>query len=274
VFYYYGAKNRYAKRYPAPQHSLIVEPFAGSAGYAMRHLEQDGGLRAVLVEKDPRVAELWRRLLGMSPEEVESYPLPDVGDRTTDYFIMCSAASNALAKCKTFKVTERAATEFRRMRRRVARILRAVRGRVEVIEGDYTRAPNDEATWFIDPPYQVPADSASRAANPAGMGYARGCDASSMDYRRLARWCRSRRGQVIVCEYASATWLPFRPLVNAQNASGKKHLEGVWEASERCPGCAALMRLNGSSWECSCGSRVRYLPLNEETCKLITRNRS
>jgi len=37
---YYGGKWRAAPRYPAPRHDLIIEPFAGAAGYAMRYPDQ------------------------------------------------------------------------------------------------------------------------------------------------------------------------------------------------------------------------------------------
>jgi hypothetical protein len=32
-----------------------------------------------------------------------------------------------------------------------------------------------------------------------------------IDFRALAKWCRARQGQVIVCENSDALWLPFRP---------------------------------------------------------------
>jgi site-specific DNA-adenine methylase len=34
-FSYFGSKYRLAKRYPKPQCDEIIEPFAGSAGYAL-----------------------------------------------------------------------------------------------------------------------------------------------------------------------------------------------------------------------------------------------
>ncbi len=66
------------------------------------------------------------------------------------------------------------------------------------IEGDYTMAPDVDATWFIDPPYD----------NAAGENYRH----HKLDRYALAQWCRGRRGQVIVCENEGASWLPFAPL--------------------------------------------------------------
>lgn len=228
VFYYYGAKHRLARYYPAPAYPVIVEPFAGAAGYSMFHLERDSSLHAILVEKDPRVAELWRRLLAMSPDDIANYPLPKAGEFSTDFFVMAAAASNALASCRGFTVTPRVQREFVRMRARVARVCRAVAGRVFVVSGDYTEADTDEAaTWFVDPPYR-PRRSTARTANPGGMGYAKGCDSASIDYPALAEWCATRPGQVIVAEYADAEWLPFRPLRAHQRSDGAQYREGIW----------------------------------------------
>ncbi len=55
-FSYFGAKWRLAPRYPAPAHRTIVEPFAGSAGYACRYPDH----RVILVERDPVIAALLR----------------------------------------------------------------------------------------------------------------------------------------------------------------------------------------------------------------------
>src|SRR5262245_39743395 len=56
-FGYYGGKWRDAVRnYPPPYHGTIVEPFAGSAGYALRYWDK----KVVLYERDPVVAAVWR----------------------------------------------------------------------------------------------------------------------------------------------------------------------------------------------------------------------
>ena len=64
------------------------------------------------------------------------------------------------------------------------------------MSGDYSDIQNQEATWFIDPPYN----------NPAGAIYR----TNDVIYAQLGEWCRSRQGQVIVCENRGATWLPFK----------------------------------------------------------------
>jgi hypothetical protein len=67
------------------------------------------------------------------------------------------------------------------------------------------------------------------------MGYAEGCNSSSLDYAALAKWCRERKGQKIVCEQDGATWLPFEHLRLARNSIGRNTTEVVWVDPELAP---------------------------------------
>ena len=73
---YFGAKWRAAPHYPAPRHATIIEPFAGAAGYSLRHAER----AVILVERDPAVAEVWRWLIGSSPADLRAIPLVECVD--------------------------------------------------------------------------------------------------------------------------------------------------------------------------------------------------
>jgi hypothetical protein len=79
----------------------------------------------------------------------------------------------------------------------------------KLIVGDYTEAPDIEATWFVDPPYK----------SGPGAGYAHGSD--TIDYDALARWSKSRRGQLVCCEGAFGDYLPFAPLLKLPGVAGK-----------------------------------------------------
>ena len=104
------------------------------------------------------------------------------------------------------------------IRERIASQLQAVR-HWEILYGDYNSAPDIEATWFIDPPYEI-----------AGKLYRHGSD--DIDYKALGDWCRSLRGQVMVCENVGASWLPFVPFMTAKSTPGKrgksKSAEAIW----------------------------------------------
>jgi site-specific DNA-adenine methylase len=234
MFYFYGGKRRLARFYPVPRYATVVEPFAGSAAYGVRHLIPVKGKRTVdkliLVEKDRRVYETWTALLDMTVDDLLSYPIPEAGDRTSDFLLMTSACSNRIARTTEMTVTTRMPDVLRRMFKQMAEVLPHVKGRVEIILGDYTDAPNIEATWFIDPPYHVEGRPQSR-----GMGYADGCDSYSLDYDALAGWCKRRKGQKIVCEQKGAEWLEFKHLRLARNSIGNKAAEVYWADPAHVP---------------------------------------
>jgi hypothetical protein len=201
---YYGAKWRAvaAGRYPHPMHRTIIEPFAGAAGYSLHYPTHN----VILVERYPLLAEMWRYLIGASRRDVECIPIVDSvddlpswvprGARTLVGFAMNAATASPRRTLST------AARDLRSkgcrfygwtadLRERVASQVGAIK-HWQIIEGDYTQAPDIEATWFIDPPYQL-----------RGGHYVHGPD--EIDYTQLARWCLSRRGQPIVCERDRAT---------------------------------------------------------------------
>jgi site-specific DNA-adenine methylase len=227
MFYFYGGKRRLARSYPAPKYGVIVEPFAGSAAYSVTHLMPARGRptldKVILIEKDKRVYDTWMKLLAMDVEEILSYPIPKAGERTSDFLVMTSAVSNRIARQKEMVVTTRMPVVLERMFKQIANVLPHVKGRVEIINGDYTEAEDIEATWFVDPPYHVGSRAQQR-----GMGYAEGCNSHALDYMALADWCRARRGQKIVCEQDGADWLPFEHLRWARDSIGNKAAEVVW----------------------------------------------
>lgn len=103
----------------------------------------------------------------------------------------------------------------RELRQRVADQVPHIR-HWRIIEGDYTRAPEVEATWFVDRPYES-----------GGAHYRYGADA--IDTAALADWCRARRGQPIVCESVGATWLPFRSIGAIKSGPRSKSAqEALW----------------------------------------------
>lgn len=231
MFYYYGSKRRMAKLYPLPRYRTVVEPFAGSASYGVFQLMSRHADRLVLIEKDPRVADLWERLLAMTPEEIRSIPIPEPGTKTDDFLIMTAATSNAIARCKSMTVTDRMRRITRGMLISIAEAVPVVAGKVEIIRGSYEDAPEIEATWFVDPPYQTRESDrlTAKTSYPKGLGYAAGCDSSSLDFGALGEWCASRPGQVIVAEQRGADWLPFVPLVRIGDSQGVARTEVIWE---------------------------------------------
>lgn len=213
MFYYYGRKRKLSRWYPPPAYGTIVEPFAGSAAYACRDdcVERE----VILVERDPDVANLWRWLLSLSPADVAALPDIHVGERTTEFAHIVSSASKRAFDYRSITVTKVMEANWRASKRLWQRLLPLTSG-WSLIEGDYTEAPDIEATWFIDPPY----------SGEPGTGYRFG--SPLLDYSDLGAWCQARRGQVIACEAVGANWLPFQSLVELVGVAGKRSSEAVW----------------------------------------------
>jgi hypothetical protein len=218
-FTYYGGKYRAAPHYPAPQHDMVIEPFAGSAGYSLRHSERD----VVLMERDPVIAEMWRFI--QSATASDFLDLPDLADgQTTNDLNLPRAAKSLIgfwlnkgcaSPCKRPSAWMRGGTHMTsfwgaEIRQRLA----SQAGRIAhwiILEGSYADLPNAAATWYVDPPYQ----------NPIGRHYR----CSDIDYTHLGDWVLEREGQTMVCEQMGATWLPFehfRHIKANESSNGKK----------------------------------------------------
>lgn len=223
-FPYYGSKFRDAKRYPPPAHSLTVEPFAGSAGYATWWMPP----RVTLIDSDPIIAGLWRYLIAVSPAEVLALPDLEVGQSVDDFPQLPQEArwligfwlNRGSATPKKTKTAYSARTDrsqliwSARARERIAAQVEYIR-HWRVHEVSYLDLNNPHATWFIDPPY----------CNK-GVYYRH----HTISYPQLGKWCLGRRGQIIVCEQDGATWLPgfpFEPLATIKSTRGTSK-EVVW----------------------------------------------
>lgn len=225
-FSYFGAKQRLARHYPAPTYSTIIEPFAGSAGYALRYCARN----VFLIDKDPIIAGLWCYLIKVSESEIRGLPITfDCVDslsvaQEAKWLIgfWCGRAKMAPSRAPgKWMRTGNYPTHFwgDSVRNMIADQLRAIR-HWRAFEGAYHVAPDVKVTWFIDPPY-----SDMDSVISTGSKYRYGSEA--LDYRQLSQWCQSRPGQVIVCENAGANWLPFRRFASITGMQ-RKSVEAIW----------------------------------------------
>lgn len=204
-FPYYGAKHLRSGRYPPPVHRVVIEPFAGSAGYSTRYLHHEVRLSDV----NPKVIGTWNYLIRVKASEIRT--LSAVVEHLDDHPHLSQEAQWLIGwwlnRGTTSPRRRRAAWMSlhgsdgcywsERVRDRLAVQVERIRHwRAEL--RSYDTIPDTRATWFVDPPYQ---------------GRVGSHDAHKFDdHEKLAEWCRSRSGQVIVCERSGANWLPFMPL--------------------------------------------------------------
>jgi len=244
-FTYFGGKWRAAPKYPRPIHGTIIEPFAGSAGYSLRYADR----KIILIEKSEAIAGIWRYLIGATEREILALPLLERG-QSIDAIALPQEARGLLGMWvgrglasprKSLSIWPARPEDGSKemcswsavVRARIARGLHRIRHWI-VRCADYREAPDVEATWFIDPPYET-----------QGVNYA--CGSADLDFTELAGWCRSRRGQVMVCEATGAAWLPFQSFgafKSAQRTHGRvRSAEALW--MNEWPGSALWLPARG-----------------------------
>lgn len=216
---YYGAKTNIIDLYPKPLHDKIIEPFAGTARYALKYWEKD----VLLVDKYPVITEIWKWLQECSEQDVLALPTFKEGQNINDHVYDCDAQRYLVGFLVGFGFTNPRKIASPRSRhrpnsqkftiKRIASQLYKIR-HWEIRSGSYDDIENKVATWYIDPPYMF-------------GGHAYICSNKKINFESLAEWCMTREGQTIVCENTRATWLPFVPMTKQQTLSGENS-EAIW----------------------------------------------
>lgn len=218
---YYGAKTNIVQHYPKPKHDRIIEPFAGSARYALEYFDRD----VLLVDKYEVIVKIWKWLQKCSSSDVLGLPRKlEKGQTLDDFTFDCEEAKMLMgflikkgverpAKKPTDWVTTHRPnfTNFS-LKRISANLYKIKHWQIEC--ADYRAIGNHKATWFIDPPYQF-----------GGHSYV--MSNKKIDFESLSEWCKGRNGQVIVCENTKADWMPFKPMIS-QKGSAKRTTEAIW----------------------------------------------
>lgn len=208
-FCFYGGKWRSAPQYPQPQHPMIIEPFAGAAGYATRHHH----LQVKLYDADPVVCGVWDFLIRASEHEIRKLPLDieDVRDLNVPqeakwmigFWLNKGCSGPRLTPSSWMRSGSRPHSYWgETIRNRIASQVTCIK-HWTVENRPYSEVPEHSGCWFVDPPYK----------GSSGRIYRH----NHIDYKLLAEWCRNRNGQIMVCEMNGADWLPFRPHVKAHS---------------------------------------------------------
>jgi len=215
MFSYYGSKSKIVDYYPPPKYKKIIEPFAGSARYSLKYWQND----ITIVDKYDVVIEVWKYLQSATKEQILEflklnleYRLSDIVEKNSIEWkflgFLTQAGQGKPADTRTKM------SSFEADIKRIANNLFKIR-HWNIILGDYRDLENIEATWFIDPPYQFGGEYQYKYNN------------KQIDFIKLAEWCKSRNGQIIVCENTKAKWMDFKPMVNMK---GTIHTttEAIW----------------------------------------------
>jgi hypothetical protein len=228
-FSFFGSKFRVAPHYPKPVYPTIIEPFAGAAGYSLRYPSH----QIHLYDADPTICGLWAYLINVTPEEIRRLPLvfshidelnacPEA-KALIGFWLNKASVQPAKSPSKwmrDYQLRQPGVYWGERIRERIASQVGSIR-HWKIEQASYEHIPDQEATWFIDPPYEI-----------AGEAY----KFHNLDYPALGTWCRSRLGQIVACENEGATWLPFRPFKTVKalegRRGGKRSEEVVWTSEE------------------------------------------
>lgn len=213
-FCYFGGKFRAVPHYPKPKYETIIEPFAGAAGYSTRYFDK----QIILYEKDEKIYGIWDFLLKSQPKDIYELPIkiehvndikgPQEAKWLIGLWINKPGPTPALTPSTWFKSGTRPNSHWGRViRERIASQVPYIKHWV-VHNKSYEECPNQQATWFIDPPYE----------GKSGKLYKQ----KISNYNKLGEWCKTRHGQTIVCEKDNADWLDFRPFRKIKSLGGPK----------------------------------------------------
>lgn len=210
---YYGSKSKIVDCYPPPKYGKIIEPFAGSARYALKYWDRD----VLLIDKYETIATLWKWLQTQTPNDILGLPNMGKGEdlRIVD---IPTEAKYLIGFCinRGSIAPKNIASGFNRWnedKKRIAGELHKIK-HWEIRQGSYADLENETATWFIDPPYQFGGEYYKESSK-------------ILNFKNLAKWCNSRNGQVIVCENTKADWLPFSTMIGFSGAYDKT-TEAIW----------------------------------------------
>jgi site-specific DNA-adenine methylase len=213
MFSYYGSKSKIVQYYPSPTHDKIIEPFAGSARYSLRYFEKD----ILLVDKYKVIVDIWHYLQRASQKDILGLPRLTKGmDIRTLNLSKEEILFIGYLNAHGISVPQYKVGNFNSMDsdlKRISKDLFKIK-HWKIIHGNYEDLENGYATWFVDPPYQF-----------GGHKYKE--SNKNLDFISLSNWCRTRQGQVIVCENTKADWLDFKPVIQMQGSMFKT-TEAIW----------------------------------------------
>jgi site-specific DNA-adenine methylase len=217
MFSYYGSKSKIVDYYPPPKFGKIIEPFAGSARYSLKYWQND----VLLVDKYEVIINLWNWLKTCTEKDILNMPKLKKGDDIRKLNIsenektLLGFFAQAAQGQPVNMVSKMGKQNMKTAYKNIASQLYKIK-HWNIIQASYDDLKNEDATWFIDPPYQFGGQYQYKFGN------------KQIDFNMLGQWCKTRTGQVIVCENTKADWLPFKPVVKIDGANHTGTTEAIW----------------------------------------------
>lgn len=217
MFSYYGNKFRLARYYPKPNYNIIIEPFAGAAWYSLIYYSKNIHLN----DKYSIISDIWKYIINLTEKEINDFPQLKRKEDLRKFNLsedtrkLLGFAVNYGTSFPGNICTEWASRDnaINTLKKRLIKYCNKIK-HWKITNLDYKDLENIEATWFVDPPYQF-----------GGEHYIH--SNKNINYKKLADWCKSRKGQIIVCENSKADWLDFRYFRKAYGQRHETH-EVIW----------------------------------------------
>ena len=216
MFSYYGSKSKIVHLYPTPKFDKIIEPFAGSARYSLRFWHKD----ILLIDKYPVIVDVWNYLKNASEKDILALPKLKTYENVNDFdlseiekqflgFLICGGLESPREKMSSFKGVQNQTKILKNIANQLFKIRHW-----NIKLDSYENIENENATWFVDPPYMFGGEHYKQSNK-------------NLDFKQLGEWCKSRNGQIIVCENTKADWLDFKPIIKMQGTIHKT-TEVIW----------------------------------------------
>lgn len=226
LFKWFGSKWLSSKTLPVPLHETIIEPFAGSAGYSLRYASR----KVIIAEKDPYIYALWKWLIQTGVRNGEQFirDIPvnisvgtDIRNLGLGYgqqlLLKSWQRTNNVGSCWTISPWGNSPGQWTaNTRARVAEEVQAIKHWQVYQDASELFDLKQEATWFIDPPYEYNYKYKSLV----------------LDYTTLGERITRLNGQKIVCEAVCPKtgkvpeWLDFKPFgerITSRRKPGNNH---------------------------------------------------
>lgn len=211
MFSYYGSKSKIVSLYPAPKFGTVVEPFAGSARYALMYHDRD----VTLFETYEKPYKVWCYLIQATEKDILALPDLTLGESINDYTLLSQEEKWLIGYqlqrgCARPGTIVNARCNWNKDKLKIASLVPLVKHWKIHNQNCLDVVWDENTTYFVDPPYQVQKH---------------GYNHKSVEYERLKeKMYATKNSQFVVCGNEGDNWIPLQDL-SSMRGIGKTHME-------------------------------------------------